>query len=466
VTSDEEYVRVFELGRAGLNQGVAALTAGINTQGPEGSEAYVVFNSLGWKRSAVVQLPVHDGLDRYAVNEEGQRLRMDREEHTISILVNDIPALGYKTIWLVPENMRETNVREVTSLAGQRAFNDTWDTAFYHAEFNERGEITRLWDKAAEREMLKPGERGNQFHFFHDRPTLWDAWDIDSRYEEQVAGEVELLEKKLVLAGTTKDVLRFRWKLHQSVITQDIVFYHESRRIDFQTQVSWNENHKLLKVGFPIDVVTSKATYEIPFGALERPTHRNTSWEQAQYEVCGHRFADVSEYGYGVSLLNDCKYGYDVQGSTIRLSLLRAPKWPDRTADLGEHEFTYSLYPHEGDWRNAHTVRHAAELNHEVTVQHAEQSAGRRPATGAWINFDSSHVVLDTVKPAEAGEGTVLRFYESSGKREQVTLQWQHAFEQAYLSNALEEPGEPLDMTNGQITLTFAPYEIKTVLLR
>ncbi|MEK4663499.1 alpha-mannosidase [Priestia sp. FSL H7-0729] len=502
VTSNEEYVQVFELGRTGLHQGIAALTTGINTEGPEGSVAYVVFNSLGWKRSAVVQLSVQNGLDRYAIDEEGQRLRMDREDVSMSILVTDIPAFGYKTIWLVPENTRETNVREMTSLAAQPTFADTWDTAFYHVQFNERGEITRLWDKTAEREMLKPGERGNQLHFFHDRPTLWDAWDIDSRYEEQIAGEVELLEKKLVLAGTTKDVLRFRWKLHQSVITQDIVFYHDSRRIDFQTQVNWNEDHKLLKVGFPIDVVTSKATFEIPFGALERPTHRNTSWEQAQYEVCGHRFADVSEYGYGVSLLNDCKYGYDVQGSTIRLSLLRAPKWPDRTADLGEHEFTYSLYPHDGDWRTAHTVRQAAELNTEVVVQQVEQiqqpqqvhpmeqvqqrdqsqqsaesevyptadatttAAQSRPATGSWINFNSNHVILDTVKLAEDGQGTVLRFYESSGKREDITLEWPHAFEQAYHSNALEEPIKPLSHTNGQITLSFKPYEIQTVLLR
>lgn len=306
----------------------------------------------------------------------------------------------------------------------------------------------------------------------------------------QVAGEVELLEKRLVLAGTTKDVLRFRWKIHQSEITQDVIFYHDNRRIDFKTHVSWNEDHKLLKVGFPIDVTTSKATYEIPFGALERPTHRNTSWEQAQYEVCGHRFADVAEHGYGVSLLNDCKYGYDVQGSTIRLSLLRAPRWPDRTADIGEHDFTYSLYPHEGDWRSAHTVRQAAELNHEVPVHQVEQmqlrhqvqqSAGAeagtganstatvgpvRQATGAWINFDSQHVILDTVKPAEDGHGTVLRFYESSGKRESITLQWPHAFEQAYHSNALEKPIKPLAHTNGQITLSFKPYEIQTVLLR
>ncbi|MGR6545622.1 alpha-mannosidase [Paenibacillus tundrae] len=466
VTSDEEYRQVFELGTTALHQGITALIKRIDTQGPAGSEAYVVFNSLGWKRNALVRLPFRDGFDRYAIDGEGQRLRLDLEEDSMSILVTDIPAFGYKTIWLVPENTRDTHVRESAILAGQQSFDDTWETTFYHVHFNERGEITRLWDKRAEREILKPGERGNQFHFFHDRPTLWDAWDIDNRYEDQIAGEVQLLEKKLVLAGTTKDVLRFQWKLHQSVITQDVVFYHDSPRIDFETHVDWNEEHKLLKVSFPIDVVTSKATFEIPFGALERPTHRNTSWEQAQYEVCGHRFADVSEYGYGVSLLNDCKYGYDVQGSTMRLSLLRAPKWPDRTADLGEHTFTYSLYPHEGDWQQAHIVRQAAELNHELTVQHTEQSEGDLPARGSWIQLDSHHVVLDTVKPAEDGYGQVLRFYESSGTRECVTLQWSHGLEQACLSNALEEVGEPLDITNGQITLTFEPYEIKTVLLR
>ncbi|KQY80677.1 alpha-mannosidase [Paenibacillus sp. Root52] len=466
VTSDEEYRQVFELGTTALHQGITALMKRIDTQGPAGSAAYVVFNSLGWKRNALVRLPFHDGFDRYVIDGEGQRLQSDLEEDGMSILLTDIPAFGYKTIWLVPENTRDTHVRELTNHAGQPSFNDTWETAFYHVQFNERGEITRLWDKRAEREILKPGERGNQFHFFHDRPTLWDAWDIDTRYEDQVAGEVQLLKKKLVLAGTTKDVLHFQWKLHQSVITQDVVFYHDSPRIDFETHVDWNEEHKLLKVSFPIDVVTSKATFEIPFGALERPTHRNTSWEQAQYEVCGHRFADVSEYGYGVSLLNDCKYGYDVQGSTMRLSLLRAPKWPDRTADLGEHTFTYSLYPHEGDWQQAHIVRQAAELNHELTVQHTEQSEGDLPARGSWIHLDSHHVVLDTVKPAEDGYGQVLRFYESSGTRERVTLQWSHGLEQACLSNALEEVGEPLNITNGQITLTFDPYEIKTVLLR
>nr|WP_154891057.1 alpha-mannosidase [Paenibacillus xylanexedens] len=513
VTSREEYENVFQWGTSGLNQGISVLAEQVITQGQEGSTAYLVLNSLGWKRSAVVQIPVRADSNSRVVDEHGHYLRSDREGNQLFIFVEDIPAFGYKTLWLFSEpdhpsephqeelHPKESNagteaVATMNNMESKTIFNDTWDTAYYDVQFNEQGEMTRIWDKTAERDMLQPGERGNRFHFFHDRPTLWDAWDIDNRYEKQTAGEAQLLEKKLVLAGQVKDVLRFRWKIHQSVIVQDIIFYHDSRRIDFKTQVDWHENHKLLKVGFPIDVVTSKATYEIPFGALERATHRNTSWEQAQYEVCGHRFADISEHGYGVSLLNDYKYGYDVQGSTIRLSLLRASKWPDRTADQGAHEFTYSLYPHEGDWRKAHTVRHAAELNQEVIAhqvmsgqpdQHEEiemqpehdisyvhsntgskkqVATGFLPATGAWITFDSEHVILDTVKRAEDGQGTVLRFYESSGKRERITLKWPHAFEQAYHSNALEEQGEPLESNNGEFTLSFKPFQIQTVLLR
>ncbi|WP_145948231.1 alpha-mannosidase [Paenibacillus sp. Y412MC10] len=460
-TSDKEYGEIFAKGEHALNEGLNTLVSDINTSGMEGTP-YVVFNSLGWNRSAVVHIEAVQGEGALAAyDEHGTRLEMDAVEDGISVRVPDVPALGYKTVWVKPEAAVKADS------AGVQSFGDTWETSAYLVRFNERGEITSLLDKAAGREVVKKGERANRFHFFHDRPTLWDAWDIDTRYEQQPAGEAKLLEKRLVLAGRTKDVLRFRWKIGQSEITQDMIFYHHDRRIDFKTHVHWNEAHKLLKVGFPVDVVTDKATYEIPFGSLERATHRNTSWEQAQYEVCGHRFVDVSEHGYGVSLLNDCKYGYDVQGSTIRLSLLRAPKWPDVTADLGEHDFTYSLLPHQGGWRESHTVRQAAELNVDMPVRQAESGAqGSRPSTGSLITLSGGHVLLDTVKPSEDGSGVILRFYESTGGREQIELTWPGAITEAYLSNALEEPAHPLQLQEGKLQLSFAPYEIKTVLLK
>ncbi|WDZ57409.1 alpha-mannosidase [Paenibacillus polymyxa] len=467
-TSDKEYQQIFEWGHVGLQQGITTLAAQVNTEGSRAGTPYLVFNSLGWSRNAVIHIATESAQGWYAyhyANDEAERLDTDVEEGGISVRIPDIPALGYKTIWLEREQAQAAEKPGIAMISGP--LGDIWETAFYKVQFNERGEMIRLLDKAANREILKQGERANRFYFFHDRPTLWDAWDLDDRYEEQIAGEAELLEKQVVLQGKTKDVLRFRWRIHQSEMTQDVIFYHHERRIDFKTHVSWNEAHKLLKVGFPIDVVTDKATYEIPFGALERPTHRNTSWEQAQYEVCGHRFADVSEHGYGVSLLNDCKYGYDIQDSTIRLSLLRAPKWPDKDADLGEYDFTYSLYPHVGDWRSAHTLRHAAELNQDMpVVQQQKHNSGVLPSSGSFINFDSRHVVLDTIKPAEDGLGSILRLYESSGGRETIKLTWPYTFNAAYVSNALEEPVQLLELEGGCLTLSFTPYEIKTIRLQ
>ncbi|MGG3282712.1 alpha-mannosidase [Paenibacillus solani] len=463
ITSEKEYTEVFRNGNHCLDDGLQVLADQADTEG-EGIP-YVIFNGLGWGRDAVISIEAEQGLAPY--DSEGslqqydiQTAASEEAPHRISVLVRSIPAFGYKTIWLKPLARNERAVRDSAVV-----FKDSWETEFYKISFNDRGEIVSLWDKEAHREVIKPGEAGNRFHFFHDRPTLWDAWDIDTRYEEQAAGEAELIEKKLLLAGEVQDVLRFRWRLHNSEITQDMILYHDNRRIDFKTHVSWNESHKLLKVGFPVGVVTDKATYEIPFGTIERPTHRNTSWEQAQYEVCGHRFADVSEHGYGVSLLNDCKYGYDIQDSTIRLSLLRAPKWPDITADLGEHEFTYSLYPHLGDWRSAAIVRKAAELNHELPYVRTSPKKGSLPSVHSVIPFESQHVILDTVKPAEDGSGYILRMYESAGGRDEATLSWPYSCERVYLSNALEEELEQLDTDKGRLSLQFLPYEIKTIKL-
>lgn len=460
-TSEKEYREIFNLGERSLRAVLEAAAAGIGAGG-EG-RPHAVLNSLGWTRDIVAEFPLdgREGRAPAAYAENGERLACERVpgEAVLRVRVPQVPAFGYRTVWL-----REAAAGEAeTPCSRPDALGDTWETAHYRLRFNPRGEIVGLYDKAARREVVKPGERANRFHFFHDRPVLWDAWDLDSRYERQPAGDAELLEKRLVSAGEVCDVLGFKWRIGESELEQELILYHEDRRIDFKTRVVWNEAHKLLKVGFPVDVLADKATYEIPFGAIERPTHRNTSWEQAQYEVCGHRFADVSEHGYGVSLLNDCKYGYDTQGSTIRLSLLRAPKWPDRTADLGIHEFTYSLYPHLGDWREAHTLRKAAELNLAAVTIPCSGGEGTRPAAASLLEFTGVHTVLDTVKLSEDGTGSILRLYESAGGRETVRLRWPLPHAGMYRSNALEEELEPFSAEEGGLELEFAPFEIKTV---
>lgn len=462
VTSANEYKNVFAIGNQALQAGLDQVTAQITAEG-EGTP-YLVFNSLGWTRSDQVKITgeAAELCNCDVFDEQGNLLNSDciQDEAgcTLNVYVPHIPAFGYKTIWL------RAKAGEATSAAEAESFT-SWETDYYIVNFDERGLITRWYDKQANRELIQAGKMANELQLFDDRPTYWDAWDIDPRYEKQAAAAAELQEKKVVHRGATKDVLRFKWKLNDSVIEQDMVFYHQDKRVDFETKVEWNETHKLLKVAFPVDVVTSKATYEIPFGALERPTHRNTSWEQAQYEVCGHRWVDVSEGDFGISLLNDCKYGYDVQGSTIRLSLLRAPRWPDETADKGEHQFTYSLYPHELDWRHAHTVRKAQELNLPVqAVKHRVQS-GSLASEASLLLYESKHVILDTIKEAEDGSGTILRLYESTGSRDKAVIQVAETVKHAYVTNILEQTVSELTIENGSITLEFRPYQIQTIKL-
>ncbi|MFP4974189.1 alpha-mannosidase [Paenibacillus sp. CN-4] len=466
-TSREQYAEIFRLGRQVLDTSLRALAGGVNTSG-EG-RPFVVFNSLGWERTELIRIQGDSSLTAVqAFDEDGQ---LDSEcwntdgtggSYTLAVRVRKVPAFGCRTFWLREASEQHNQKADISS---GEAFPEQWETEHYLLTFNEDGEISRWYDKEAGRELLQPGKTGNQLQFFHDTPPLWDAWDLDPRYEQQPAGRAKLLDRRVLVSGPVLTVLKFRWQLNHSLIEQEITLSRHSRRVDFKTCVNWKEEHKVLKAAFPVDIVAAKATYEIPFGALDRPTHRNTSWEQAQFEVCGHRWADLSEGSYGVSLLNDCKYGYDIYDGVLRLSLLRAPRWPDRHADQGEHEFTYSLYPHAGEWRQAAVVREAAELNEPMLAVSEEPHPGRYPGTYGWLGFQSGHVVLDTIKKAEDGSGTIVRLYESSGSRSTAVLDWKDGGVRVCRVNLLETETGPADAAGGVIPLSFRPYEVQTIKL-
>ena len=257
---------------------------------------------------------------------------------------------------------------------------------------------------------------------------------------------------------------------------QRVSLTHNSPRVDIETTIMWQERHTLLKVAFPVDVLSPVATYEIQWGNVQRPTHRNTSWDWARFETCAQKWVDLSEGDYGVSLLNDCKYGHDIRDNVIRISLLRSPTMPDPEADQGEHRFAYSLLPHAGGW-NETTIGAAYALNDPLIVadMRSLRSADAAPMeaaqgsvqslNGSLLRIDKANIVVETVKNAEDGRGIIVRCYESQRRRGPITISAGFEIAEASRSNVLEEDQEALEVDGDQITLTVRPYEILTLRL-
>jgi alpha-mannosidase len=243
--------------------------------------------------------------------------------------------------------------------------------------------------------------------------------------------------------------------------------YADDPRLDFFTRVEWRDRQKLLKVAFPLQIRTRRATYDLPFGHIERATHRNTSWEQAKFEVCGHKWADLSEGDYGVALLNDCKYGYDARENVLRLSLLRSPIRPDAESDQGRHEFTYSLLPHAGNWRQAQVDRRAYELNipalAAAIVEDKASPPPGLPATLTFLEADSRSLIVEALKQAEVGEGLILRTFDSHGCHANVSFSLGAPLRNAVETDLLEEnPQAVIVADDRSFTTSYRPYEIKT----
>ena len=340
---------------------------------------------------------------------------------------------------------------------------------FLRVEFNDSGDIERIFDKANDRDVLLIGEIGNQFQAFEDRPKTPDAWEIDIYYDDRVWHADPADSVRVVEDGPLRGMLEIKRRIFNSEIVQRISLTHNSARLDFETQVNWRERHVLLKVAFPVDVLSPVATYEIQWGNVERPTHRNSSWDWARFETCAHKWVDLSEGDYGVSLLNDCKYGHDIWDNVIRLTLLRGPTDPDPEADLGEHTFTYSLLPHAGSW-DEHTVAEAYALNDPLIVaacggEKLPDHANVRKDDVSFVTVDKPHIVIETIKLAEDGRGVIVRLYESQRKRGTFTLECAFSLAGAWRTNLLEENKELLEVNGQELLAEIRPYQIMTLRL-
>jgi alpha-mannosidase len=298
---------------------------------------------------------------------------------------------------------------------------------------------------------------------YEDRPHNFDAWDVNHYYTEK-SWEVDALsEMTLVENGPVRACVKLVRPYLDSTITQYIYLYREIPRIDIRHVIDWKEHQIFLKEYFPVDVHTDEATYEIQYGNVKRPTHANTSWDMAKFEVCHHKWMDLSEDGYGVSVLNDCKFGVSVQDSVIGLSMIKSAMYPNPAADKEVHEFTYSLYPHEDSWKAAGTVEEAYMLNNPLHAVRKTNEGGVLPAQYSMVSVNRDNVVIEVMKQAESGEDTILRLYECHNRRTPVTLTFGRDIEEASEVNMMEEDPKPISREGRELHFTMKPYEITTI---
>jgi alpha-mannosidase len=325
-------------------------------------------------------------------------------------------------------------------------------------EWDDRAVLTSIWDKKANREVLSGP--GNLLQLHEDNPTRWDAWDLDAEHRDSFV-EVTAIEG-IEQGGGLRGVLSLARRFGESWLFQTMSLDAGSRVLRFETFVEWQERHKMLKVAFPVTVEAREATYEIQFGHLRRPTHEDTSQAKAMFEVSAQRWADLGDGDYGVALLNDCKHGYDIHGSVMRLSLLRGPTHPDPTADLGGHQFTYALMPHPGDFRKAGVIEAAEDLNAPLLPAHGNPAAG---SSRSLIEIDTREVIVEAIKRAEDSDSTIVRLYEAWGERCKARLRTTLPASRAFLCDLLERNREEVAVRDGVIDLELTPFKILTLKL-
>ncbi len=458
----------------------------------EKENTYTVFNASGWVMSQIVPIPGNaPGIYRDAA---GHELLSQKGDGVTYVEVKGVPSMGTKTVFFEEGSGEEFGTGRGSSLAerkeflagekgflaeredlldGEEAFwqgmgnrlktftiqGREMETPFYKITLNEYGQISRLYDKDFDREVIPEGMRANVLQVFEDKPLDFDAWDVDIFYQEKMREVRELTRFEVGEAGPLFMKIHMEWKYMNSAISQDMILYAGSRRIDFRTQVEYHEQNQLLKAAFPVDIRSTFGTYDVQYGNVRRPNHWNTSWDLAKFETVAHRWADLSERNYGVSLLNDCKYGHDIKGNVMRISLLRAAKYPDYLQDQGQHIFTYALLPHGGDFVEGKTVQEAFALN-----QPMEAMAGVCALDyDSFLNFDNNQVELDAVKKSEDGKYIVLRFHEFAGSAQKVTVTPGFSY-QSWAECDLRERPET-DFCQGEICVKLHAYEIKTLLI-
>ena len=435
---------------------------------------FIVFNTLSWVRTDLATLTLPEGdLNDYTVVDirsrkevPSQIIQTSPRQRQICFVAEAVPSCGY-TIYELRRG------RSSLAIKGEPASPFALENALFRIAIDSAtGWVSSIVDKRIGKEILSGA--GNELQLLEDRPAAWDAWNLGltgvkfpSTFRSAEVAErgpvrtVVRLHRDYLKPGTKKDFPTEDFP--SSFFTQDIILYSGLDRIDFVTDVDWWEDKTMVKVAFSLAFSDTAATYEIPYGTIRRSTLMGNSVEKAQVEVPASRWADVSSGGYGVSLLNSAKYGYDIKGHTMRLSLLRSPRWPDPTADRGKHAISYALYPHEGVWKSAATHQRGYEFNTPLIARMTGSHTGRLPGSHAFVTIAPANLVLTTVKQAEEGNASVLQWYDVKGEASTALVQLPVPPAKAVLSNFLEDDGESLPVKGKTLTVPTGKHGIVTV---
>ncbi len=327
------------------------------------------------------------------------------------------------------------------------------------------GCMTSIKSKDTNSEILAPRACGNQLQTYADNPKQYDAWNIDPGTLDGTMTPIDKVDSvALIETGVLRQTVRIKRTWSKSHFVQDISIASGTDTIVVDNDIDWHETHILLKAAFPLAATAPKATYEIPYGSIERTTTRTNSWEKAKFEVPAQRWADLGDAKQGLSLLNDVKFGYDAEGNTLRLTLLRSATWPDEVADKGRQQFRYALYPHAGTWKQAQTVHRGYELNDPLKAEQVFPHTGTLPAEHSFASIENPNVTLTAIKKAEDSDALIFRMYEWAGEATQVKLHIPPGATSATETNLMEKPeGGALNLTGDTITVPIKPYEILTL---
>ncbi len=405
----------------------------------------VVYNPLAWARSGDV-----------TVRAQGSAA----EASEVTLHVDKVPALGYKVVFVRP-GMQSQSVGAMAG--GSEAKPTLHNQDLMVAVDKSTGCITSLYDVKGKYETLATGACGNQLQFFKDTPKDYDAWNVDPGTYDVAPATIDHADSvESVKTKAGEPAIRVSYSRPDSKIVQTITL--EGDQVDVENDIDWHESHILMKAAFPLAASGPFATYEIPYGSIERTTLRTNSWEKAQFEVPAMRWADLGDGKHGLSVINNSKYGYDAAGNVLRLTLLRSAKWPDPEADMGHHHFHYALYPHAGTWKDALTVRHGYEYNYPLHAEVTTAHPGSLPAEHSFVSVAPENVVLTAVKKAEDAKGLIFRVYEWAGKSSTVEFHVPPGATGAMVTNMQETPeGSALSVTGGVVKAPIKPYEILTI---